>query len=241
MSVHHHKLPIVTDGLVFQVDAANGLGGNVTNTKNIAAPTEVGTFVNGLTVVSDEFDFDGVDDSVNFGNVYNNLISDSGGNANFTATSQVRPTASGATGGYYVFSKWGLTSRGIACSYGRSSGYFQIESSTDGSNAQGWRTANTFAVGKVYSVTYIIDNNLTFATGARRIFVNGIEETVVSFYGTSTNTAINPSIIGDFNVGNVDSNDGFFYGQIANCKIYDRTLTQAEITQNYEAQKHNFE
>ena len=41
---------IVTDGLVFQVDAANNLCGNVTDAKNIVNPTESGSFENGLTV-----------------------------------------------------------------------------------------------------------------------------------------------------------------------------------------------
>ncbi len=240
MGVHHHKSPIVTDGLVFQVDADNDLSGNVSNVKNIVKPTEAGSFVNGASVVNGEYDFDGVDDYIDFGNVYNNLLTDSGGNANFTATAIINPTSGGSTNGYTIMAKWGVLTRGVVVSYQRDNGYMYIQSSTNGVDNIGWRTASTFASGQDYSVTFIIDNNLTFGTGARRIFVNGVEQTVVSFFGNPNLIAINSSTVANFNISTVDSNDALFYGKISNLKIYNKTLTATEIQQNYNATKNKY-
>jgi len=238
---YHARKNIVTDGLVFSIDANNSLGGNSTDTKNLVNPSETGTFVNGTSVVDGEYDFDGVDDYIDFGNVYNNLLTDSGGNANFTATAIINPTSGGSTNGYTIIGKWGVFTRGIVVSYQRDNGYMYIQSSTNGVDNIGWRTVNSFASGQDYSVTFIVDNNLTFGTGARRIFVNGVEQTIISFFGNPNLISINSSTVADFNISKVDSNDALFYGKISNLKIYNRTLTPTEIQQNYEALKHRFE
>ena len=55
-------IPIVTDGIVFQLDPNNLLG----QYKNIANPTELTTPVNGQSIVSGVYVLDGVNDSITF-------------------------------------------------------------------------------------------------------------------------------------------------------------------------------
>ena len=93
------------------------------------------------------------------------------------------------------------------------------------------------------TATYINTNNWfqvvgTYISGTRRLYVNGILASSDSQTGTiGTNT--NGASIGVF--GGFNGVRGYYYnGNISTVKVYNRALSQAEILQNYNAQKTRF-
>ena len=68
MSVYHHKKPIVTNGLIFNIDPGNPLSiNNVNSARNIVNPLEIGNYINGTSIVNGEYVFDGINDYIDFG------------------------------------------------------------------------------------------------------------------------------------------------------------------------------
>ena len=218
----HHGLPIVTDGLVFQVDASNKLGENITDTKSMVNPLEIGTFTNGTTVVDGEYIFDGIDDYIGFGNILSFLSSDS---FTFSAWVNVKTNSKHKA----VFGKIGTGEKGYQ---------FRVTSANklrlivlNGTGSSNYSDSNVLSAGW-HNLVGIWD------TVGCKIYIDGVDETNV--IGTTTITNITTTA--QFSVG-ADVFFSRFYSDdiISNISIYDKELTQAEISQNYEAQKHRFE
>ncbi len=225
MAVHHHKLPIVTDGLVFQVDAANNLCDNVTNVRNIVTPTEIGSFVNGASVVNDVYDFDGVDDRINCGLFMNNKGSQ------YTFSLWAKHDNINTI--QMLFQKRGTINTDVGAALDPA-GVIEF-----GGHSPTNRVVSTSfpVVGEWYNIVGTMD-----FTTEKKIYYNGILE--------GQNTSVTPYknvLTEEFTLGARKNNvpaTTFNYsmdGQIANLKVYTRILTAAEIQQNYEATKHKFE
>jgi len=224
MAVHHHKSPIVIDGLVFQVDADNDLSGNVSNVRNIVTPTETGSFVNGASVVNGEYDFDGVDDYIDCGFFMNNR-------GNFYTISLWAKHNDVSTI-QMLFHKRGTSNTDIGAALDPA-GVIEF-----GGHSPTSRVVSTSfpSVGEWYNITCTMDFTLE-----KKIYYNGVLQ--------GQNTSVTPYknvLTEEFNLGtrknNVPSSGFNFYmdGQISNCKIYNRILTAAEIQQNYNATKNKY-
>ena len=213
-------LNIVTDGLVFEVDAANKLGGNVSNTKNLTNPNEVGTFVNGASVVNGAYDFDGVDDYISFPNVLNGW----GNKFTFDVWVKFDSTATKA-----IFHKAKNVSGQLDFALFNNGALFAFADDSAGGAIWSTTTINTV---DWFNVSITWETNVEM-----KMYVNGnLEDTEPSTFGYSDATAY------PFNLGASTNGTNFFLnGQIANFKIYNKILTATEIQQNYEALKHNFE
>jgi len=232
MAVHHHKSPIVTDGLVFQVDADNDLSGNVSNVRNIVTPTETGSFVNGASVVNGAYDFDGVDDYIDFGNIYNfeyNVpfscdfwiyidSSRSGTQTPYLSKRQASPNFRGwdfqHTGGNELF-----------CTITNTNLTNQI--SVYGGSA-------TFDSWTNLSFTY---DGSTNASGVN-IYKDGVNIGGLTVFRDNLNSTIVSST--SLKLGDSGAVASRLNGQISNVKIYNKDLTAAEIQQNYNATKNKY-
>lgn len=210
---------VITSGLVFSLDAGNprSYPGSGTSWFNASGSSYTGTLTNGPTYtsgVNGYFTFDGVNDYV--------AISGS-------------TTLSEAT-----FSIW-LTRNGNQASYAGM--LFSRGTSTTGLNYY----SNTNKLGYTWNdsgSTYNFDSGLTISNGAWCMCVVTVTATTAILYlcqssgiTTATNTLAHASTTLDsikLAWDNVDASR-IMNGNIAQASIYNRALTAAEITQNFNA------
>tara|TARA_B110000211_G_C13948241_1_gene494908 strand:+ start:120 stop:779 length:660 start_codon:yes stop_codon:yes gene_type:complete len=217
MGVHYHKRPIVTDGLVFQVDAANKLCGNVTDAKNMVNPTELGSFVNGLTVNDNAYSFDGTNDYIVLSNTITNTI--------YTLDFWYKMGVNDGSYGYFVSSGangFAISEGGtvVGLSYGEFYYYNGTVSTRLGSSIPSLTEWN--------NITSIIDTSSNII----KVYGNGslISNNSISNLSTSVTN------IGRYITGNTH----FLNGNLSPYKIYNRALSPEEINQNYNALKGRF-
>ena len=214
---HFAGRAIVTDGIIFQVDAANKLCGNVTDAKNMVNPTELGSFVNGTLVVDNSYSFDGVNDYIVLSNTITNTI--------YTLDFWYKMGVNDGSYGYFVSSGangFAISEGGtvVGLSYGEFYYYNGTVSTRLGSSIPSLTEWN--------NITSIIDTSSNII----KVYGNGslISNNSISNLSTSVT-----------NIGRyITGNSHFLNGQLSNVKMYNRELTQSEVTQNYEATKHRF-
>ena len=218
---------IVTDGLVYAMDAGSGRSYDGTTSLNDLVGSNTGTLTNGVTYQSINggvFDFDGVDDYISFSNVVANDNS-------YTILMWIKPD--GLSAGGSGSSKPSGTNRKtpikgngdwnpgiwLTSDYIRSHGATQYTDS-----AINWTTSTWDMIGMTYDGTNV-NNILGDSVQAR---------THVSSYGPGTPTEL---------LAGAESASGSSHswdGSIADVLIYDRVLTAAEIAQSYNAKKSRF-
>ena len=210
---------IVTNGLVLNIDAANpnsysGVGNTI---YDLAGFGNTGTLTNGPTfssLNSGSLSYDGTNDSIVISR--NNILS---GTQNFTIEAFVYPIATNADhifGNYNTGNTSGvelyLQSEKVSLWYGNAI-------TTSISNIQKY---------KWHHICATRNGNST------NIYING----------SLDNTGTNSGSIGTnsfYTIGNgYDYNTEAFLGNISQVKIYNRALTQQEISQNYNATKKRF-
>ena len=210
--------PIVTDGLVFAVDAANyesypGSGTTWTDLIGSADGTLSGTThgpANGGVFV-----FDGTDDIIQFSNEIINPNSD------FTFESWIRPSDVTLTG-TIVSDKDNMGSLQIR--FWESGATIQI---VDSYQANVGAFTNFTAINNTwYNVTVVRSSN-TYS-----LYIDGVYK---SNFTNSNVYSRDPKTIG----ANRDISEEFM-GDISIVKFYDRVLSSTEITQNYNALKSRF-
>ena len=230
--------PIVTDGLVFAVDAANYesyTSGSTTWTD--LAGSNNGTLTNGPTFDSGyggSIVFDGSDDLVEFGNTG---IEIKCMNCWFYLNSGV--TSATSRFGLLTFDTTGVSSDPQGgCTFGAATGYATDETFTmlDGTGAGD------------YGRTYIRDNIpagwnnivMNWNGSTYDIWLNGSSKT--TYTGTDNNAAVALITSNDLALGGSfwKSGDTLFNGKWASFSIYTKTLTSTEISQNYNALKRRF-
>lgn len=218
---HHHSPKILTDGLVFYVDFANSKsysGGSVV--RDLAGTVGAGT-VNGPTFSSDKsgvFSFDGSNDYISFPN------STALDNQNITVIVWARTDSTSQNG--FWFEKGQVNT--------------QYSLFQEGANIV-WRTHTGSGYHSQYTTTASFINTSdyfqvagTFRTGTKTTYVNGVARTTEGVTATiSTNNA-------GIRIGSYISGGYFYRGNIASVAVFNRTLTAAEIQQNYNALKGRF-
>ena len=212
---------IVTDGLKFAIDAGSGRSypGSGTTTTNIINGAS-GTLTNGVGFVSNNggaFDFDGTDDFILFPDDTNlnsqTITMESWSYLNTTIQQNSFLFEKGLVntqysnffeGTIFVFRTMGLSTTS-----------FNIASSLFSANS--WN--------------HIV---CTYASGTKRIYLNGVQVgSVTGLTGTISTNANGPRI-------GAHSSGYYLDGEIAISRVYTKALTAAEILQNYNAQKSRF-
>ena len=214
---NYHQAPIITDGLIFAVDAGNLISyENESTTTYPLTGSDTGTLTNGVGFDSANggtWNFDGVDDYVNFGTTGFDF-----GTGNFNVSLWIKTTQNNN-----AYS-------GIISKFGSNSGlWIQLNPITK--NVWfGWQ-------GSTYlrSYTSVNDGNWHHIscqrTGAAtaEIYVDG----VLVATGAGSNTSSNSTATLD--IGRINISGRYFDGNIADVKLYNKSLTADEILQNYNA------
>jgi len=237
---------IVLDGLVFYVDAgvtqSYPTSGTTWTDINGLGPKNNGTLVNSPTYSSDgggSILFDGVDDNVYVGNPeslrFTNPSFSYGCWFYWTNTNQQVCLMGKRDGGSASYTQWGITiAESMCCGpAGKNIGGCIINNGWT-SGGCGMQTSLPNSAGWVYVF-------ITISSSAQKIFLNGslsftwsanltpsFEVANRSFYVGATGGETEGSIIIPFN------------NKIAVAQVYNRTLLDSEVLQNYNAQKGRF-
>jgi len=223
-----NNAPIVTDGLVFYVDAGNdnSYPGSGTDWDDLSG-SATATLTNGPTYSSNNggyIDFDGSNDYVEVTGINVSALSA------FTLEAWVYPTSSSAD--ETVMGKWlGSLSNSSFLLYwdvGTALGFDWVAVNTS-SNI--YRIGTSTANGTVNSWNHVA---ATFSGSQMELYVNGTSVGTSSFFGTLRN-------ISGFRIG-ADESSGLrpLGGNIAATKVYDKVLSSDEVSQNYNALKNRF-
>ena len=223
---------IVTDGLVFVVDAAdkNSYPGSGTTWSDLAG-TNNGTLTNGPTFDSGNggsIVFDGTDDKAT-----STLISNTIFNSTFTVSTWFKLTDTDNTLFPRLFDK--------ADNASTDNGFSAFLYDLDGNDtdvALYHKIANNvpragtllFNLNTWYNVTIVFTNSQF------KVYVNGGSATTTNH----TKSLSDITTSNGFVIANITDSSRPFEGNIAMTSIYNRELTQAENTQNYNALKGRF-
>jgi hypothetical protein len=235
---HHFSPKTITDGLDFYIDPINpkSYPGTGTSVYDISGNGYVGTLVNGPIYNSTYFTFDGVNESLRFGDILDR------GTSPFTLSAWVRKTGNSISDSF----GGGIVTKG---SYGGNlAGYSMLISNTTnaGRGAIQLRTSNPdtpYTIPTDYSIPF---NNWMYFTSMRdtvnevaRFYINTQLVGTIDVPNTANIDTIYNFTIGALHLGGT-SHQRHFKGDISSIYGYNRTLTQPEIEQNYNALKGRF-
>jgi len=219
--------PIVTDGLVFAVDANNIVSYPKSGTTTYSLTGSLtGTLTNGVGYLPNNggtWNFDGTDDYINFGTSLSDF------------TTQL------------TISFWGKIvgspSDGILITKGEADGTF---TSNFGFQIIAGGQLNFYSNnGSGYNVqtsnSNLWDNNinlysLTFNNGTLTYYKNGQFFSQHSFAVSSL-----PSTSGPLRIGSLKGYPNYFPGSVFSTSLYNRALSASEVLQNYQAEQYRFE
>ena len=218
-------LSIVTSGLVLALDAADKLSypGSGTSWFDLSGNNTTGTLTNGPTFSAGNMGsvvFDGVDDYISFSSLLDTTANVSVEmwfyNTQTSGESTLLSNGYGSTTGYII--GLGLCSSGIT-----------TLNVTFGGIACGVVTA-TVSTNTWYQMVF------TKSSSSNVLYTNGIQQSTAS---RNCNSPAGGTIIGDTYAprGGVG---GFYKGNIAISRMYNRALSAAEVLQNYNAVKSRF-
>jgi hypothetical protein len=235
---------IVTDGLVFYVDAANensypgsgttwsDLVGSVSASSNNVGATNHSSSNGGV------FSLDGTNEHFSFLDA--SLDYD---RSNFSVEAWVRPTGNHSNFETGVFTKWNTgsgTDNEFFLGFWNSSGpapfAFAVQSpqGSGGTNGSGNFIVNStfnYIVNRWYHLVGTFDG----PNSTLKLYVNGaLADTDTTFNDTQAKTVTTKYYIGAFEVR------VSVLADIAKCALYSKTLSASEVTQNYNALKNRF-
>jgi len=229
MATQYANGKIVTDGLVLSLDASdlNSYPGSGTTWNDIAGSNN-GTLTNGPTFDSNgnasSIVFDGVDDYADCGNSLNLQVT-AITIETFVLFTSIANTVIGAK--RYSFN----SDMSYFLGQSTANGKIRWGTSVNGTTQDTLDTLKSdFTTNQIYCLTVIYENS----SNRKEIWVNGILDVSTNTNGNLYNSTENTLIGTDARIV------GLLPGNIYNYKIYNRALTQEEITQNYNAQKSRF-
>ena len=228
----HYSPRIITNGLAMYLDAANpnSYPGSGTTWLDLSGQSNTGTLTNGPTYSSANngcIVFDGVNDYV----AIPNSATVNPDNGSFTIICWVNSDPSISGDGWDLW---------VAKRVNGSNGYYIGVNNPSGvrfmaGNSNNSRTDTAF-INYTYNTWAMFTAVLDRSNNTQTIIRNDFEQTatVTPSGGTYTNTGV-LSLGGDIGIGSY-----FVNGKQATVQIYNRALSQAEITQNYQATKDRF-
>ena len=223
------NIGVVTDGLVFYVDAGNGNSypGSGGTWSDLIEGND-GTLANGPTFDSGNggsIVFDGSNDKTDFStNVFNGL-------SNTGITMGAWVYFNSATGVEFISGTWTNTIANdqVGLLLVNSTVGFAV---ADGSTAESSYKTNSLPTGTWVYVVGTWNTDRTY-----NMYVNGLFDTT----GTQVGNGYNSSSTGTFRIGaQVTGRPRYFDGKISQVKVYNRALSAAEVLQNYNALKNRF-
>ena len=203
---------IVTDGLVYAMDAGSARSYDGTTTLTDLVSSNTGTLINGVTYQSINggvFDFDGTDDYINIGNptALRSLT---------TGTIEAVYYRDASTGTYQMI----FTDATSAFEITYLGNTLQFYIGNSGISFAHSVTGEFFHVAGVWG------------SGYKKLYLNGSE------VASGTNTGINTGSLTRYIGGRGSSYS--FNGKIPLVRVYTAALTAAQVLQNFNAQKSRF-
>ena len=225
-----HSPSIISDGLVFYLDAANrrSYSGSGLTVNGLVGGIG-GTLVNGVGFTSlnnGSFVFDGTNDYINLGNNVSNSYSSLTIESTFKVGIINKKQAILST--YNSGLGWGLEI--LDNSFSNKFNFFGFVSAGIATGIQ----SNTSAVlNQIYHVTAVYTGSSSLS-----IFVNGDYSSSIgtTFLNFIKNSNTNVQIGDDPDTGQ----SVYFQGNISQVKLYNRALSATEILQNYNATRKRF-
>jgi hypothetical protein len=223
--------PIVTDGLIFNLDAGftPSYSRSGTTWGDISVSNTNATLTNGPTFNSGDggnIVFDGSDDLVNCGNILNYTSQNFSFNVWFKITN-MNPSGRSGTGNY-LFSKGFEGQNGYIC---RISPQGAVRFGTSQSGAGQYSGTNSgFVTGNTWCNICITRNGSTVLAYFNGVDATGESDPHVNPASSSTN----------LNIGLNNGTDWYMFGATAIFMSYNRALSATEALQNYNAQKSRF-
>ena len=215
---------IVTDGLVYAMDAGSARSYDGTTTLTDLISSTTGTLINDVTYQSINggvFDFDGVDQYISIPNANSPQFTT---NQAFTISYTLKLNS--ITGGFYAPIMKG--------SFGASYGHLILTDDllvyTDSDSSPEYTFSNVFTndLDEWVFITQTYDGNRIY------LYRNGV------FFGQS-GTGIGFTVsTSTLYIGSNNSSGYYLDGDMANLKMYNKALSAAEVTQNFNAQKSRF-
>ena len=227
---------IVTDGLVFAVDAGGSRSYPGTGTTASSLMTAYdGTLTNGTAFSTDNggiWELDGVDDKISFSGAtilgYLGVTSGTDNNVAYSMEAWIKLDAypSGiAFSGYTIMGHNSSTGIGLQVFGTGTTAYINF----------GYRTNSNYDSGNITINEWHHIVGTRAVGGAIVIYIDGVADSAVNGdlaidYTTS-----------DFNIGSTHTTRiGPYNGNISSTRVYNKSLTAAEVLQNYNAQKSRF-
>lgn len=224
---------IVTDGLIYAMDAGSARSYDGTTSLNDLAGSNTGTLTNGVTYQSINggvFDFDGVDDYITVGDIStitSNLI---------TVCVWVKRDADGWIGALFGFGTAASSTQDIYFWGTEANRYFGFNTwNSDSWGFNGSTAAGEIMDGEWHHLTAVF-NRSTITSSL--IYVDGVSKSLSQVFGTTLTRT--PSKNFGIGLNGWNGSSQLLNGNLSNTLIYNKQLTQAEITQNYNAQKSRF-
>ena len=226
---------IVTDGLVFAVDPGSerSYPGSGTTTSSLMTAYD-GTLINGTAFSTDNggiWEFDGVNDSIDFDGAtilgYLGVTSGIDNNVAYSMEAWIKLDAypSGIAGsGDCIMGHNSTLGIGLQVFGTTTSAYINF----------GYRTNSNYDSGNITINEWHHIVGTRAVGGAIVIYIDGVADLTVN-----GNNAIDYTTT-DFNIGYAPTRIGPFNGDISSTRVYNKSLTAAEVTQNFNAQKSRF-
>jgi len=223
---------IVTDGLVFNMDAANRASYPKTGTTATDTIGNISGTLNGTTFISNNsgvFDFDGVDDKIDFTSTLQSSTTTDLSISTWIKTDNKTLDNSAYRGWFTGGPNGSGTTAGFKMAITHDNGYPVL-----------WGLNNSAKV----TGTIAIDTNLfvnvvyTYTTGTGKFYINGIINNSASYTGNHDMSAYFIGS-GGSSAGLLDS-QGMFNGDTGPIQIYNRALSASEVLHNYNALKGRF-
>ena len=226
----HSRNSIVTDGLVFSVDAYNTKSyiGSGTSSNDLTINSNNGTLVNGVVFDNNAFTFDGVNDYIDFDNILSDVMT--GSNPVFSVDCWYKSSTTSKV----ILGKFNLTPTAFDFLLWQRLTTSTIRVSTNGGTALATTPDGSVIADEWINVTAVIDNS--GGTSDVSIYLNGLLSVNTTGLASNINNNNYPLVFGKTSGG-----VGSLNRSISNVKIYNKVLTPTEVLQNYEAIKWRFQ
>ena len=240
MGTTYHNKPIVTDGLVFYIDAANKVSypGSGTSVTDLGGSFD-SVMINGVAINNSNggvFEFDGINDYITTNDNFL-TITPVGTSTEYTLEAWI-----------YVHTSAGETANADhIIGHNRAQGFgFQVGVSNSnprisyGSRA----TSNFYSSEFSYNTwTHVVLSRKPTFNFKCATYLNGVNDvnSNASLHIASPEEVPNVPAPGTVNIGGGGGRiTGYFDGLMGPVRVYNKSLTAEEVTQNYNAQKGRF-
>jgi len=244
MAVTYQNNGVVRDGLVFYADPSNQRSwlGPDSNTVNSLISTPTGSIVNdtsGSYGINESFAFDGTDDGIDSGITLDKF-------SNFTLNTWIYQSSAVSSNPITIFARDSAGNASFMIDVldsGRAGGV----NNKLGVWIRNGTSPGTWLYGDTALSTNIWNNiSVTLQTNGTNfnvtMYLNSQVNKSTTAYGTGTSiTSANVNYGIGITIYQAGSNYRSFNGNIGPVQIYNRALSEAELTQNYNALKGRFE